>query len=91
MERDGHGRTRRPRNDRTTDCNNTGGLSKGSATYEGAAAGKYAMASTTDRDTYEGGHFTAMATLMADFDVDTWTPTTATPANDRGRRQPSAA
>ena len=42
---------------------------RGSATYKGAAAGKYAMASTT-ADTYEGGHFTAMATLMADFDAD---------------------
>ena len=41
---------------------------RGSATYKGAAAGKYAMASTTD-DSYEGGHFTAMATLMVDFDA----------------------
>jgi hypothetical protein len=45
-----------------------GGL-RGFATYNGAAAGKYAMASSTD-DTYEGGHFTAMATLMVDFDAD---------------------
>ena len=41
----------------------------GSATYKGAAAGKYAFASTSDA-TYEGGHFTAMATITADFDAD---------------------
>ena len=52
----------------------------GSATYKGAAAGKYAFASTSDA-TYEGGHFTAMATITADFDADL---TPATPANDRG-------
>jgi hypothetical protein len=55
-----------------------GGL-RGFATYNGAAAGKYAMASSTD-DTYEGGHFTAMATITADFDADL---TPATAANDR--------
>ena len=42
---------------------------RGTATYKGAAAGKYAVASTTDQS-YEGGHFTAMATITADFDVD---------------------
>ena len=42
---------------------------RGSATYKGAAAGKYAIASGA-ADSYEGGHFTAMATLMADFDAD---------------------
>ena len=42
---------------------------RGTATYKGAAAGKYAIPST-DADTYEGGHFTAMATIEADFDVD---------------------
>ena len=46
----------------------------GTATYEGAAAGKYALPNTAT-DTYEGGHFTARATLTADFDVDN------TPAN----------
>ena len=52
---------------------------RGTATYKGAAAGKYAIASTTDQS-YEGGHFTAMATIEADFDVDN-TPGDA--ANDR--------
>ena len=42
---------------------------RGDATYKGAAAGKYAMASAGE-DMYEGGHFTAMATLMVDFDAD---------------------
>ena len=42
----------------------------GSATYKGGAAGKWAIASTTD-DTTEGGHFTATATLTANFDADT--------------------
>ena len=42
---------------------------RGSATYSGAAAGKYATASTT-ADSYEGGHFTADATLTVDFDAD---------------------
>ena len=48
---------------------NTAGSERGSATYKGAAAGKYAMASTSD-DSYEGGHFTAMATLMVDLDAN---------------------
>ena len=39
---------------------------RGSATYKGAAAGKYALASDT-ADTYEGGHFTADAALMVEF------------------------
>ena len=42
----------------------------GSATYKGGAAGKYAMQSTTD-DSASGGHFTATATLMANFDANT--------------------
>ena len=42
---------------------------RGTATYEGAAAGKYATASTISA-AYEGGHFTADATLMVDFDAD---------------------
>ena len=42
---------------------------RGDATYTGAAAGKYAMASAAE-DMYEGGHFTATATLMVDFDAD---------------------
>ena len=40
----------------------------GSATYTGGAAGKWAIASTTE-DTTEGGHFTATATLGVDFDA----------------------
>ena len=42
---------------------------RGSATYSGAAAGKYAVASAT-ADSYEGGHFTADAMLMVNFDAD---------------------
>ena len=42
----------------------------GSATYTGGAAGKWAIASTTE-DTTDGGHFTATATLGVDFDVNT--------------------
>ena len=53
---------------------------RGSATYKGAAAGKYAIASTS-ADAHEGGHFTAMATLMMDFDADL-TPVAGDP-NDR--------
>ena len=41
----------------------------GTVTYEGGAAGKYALPSPTN-DTYEGGHFTAMATITADFDAE---------------------
>ena len=54
---------------------------RGAATYKGAAAGKYAMASSTD-DTYEGGHFTATATITADFDADT-SPLITPDDNDR--------
>ena len=43
---------------------------EGSATYKGGAAGKYAMQSTTD-DSASGGHFTASATLTANFDAST--------------------
>ena len=46
-----------------------GGDVRGAATYTGGAAGKYAMASAAE-DSYEGGHFTATATLMVDFDAD---------------------
>ena len=64
----------------TIDATNTAGDAfRGSATWKGGAAGQYALPSTTD-DTYEGGHFTAMATITADFDVDD-TPDTAD--NDR--------
>ena len=49
-----------------------------SATYKGAAAGKYAMQSTTD-DSASGGHFTAAATLTANFDAD---PNLAEEGND---------
>ena len=38
-------------------------------TYKGGAAGKFAMQSTTD-DSASGGHFTASATLTANFDAD---------------------
>ena len=40
----------------------------GSATYRGAAAGKYAILSTSD-DSASGGHFTAAAKLTANFDA----------------------
>ena len=43
---------------------------KGRATYKGAAAGKYAILSTSD-DSASGGHFTAAATLTANFDAST--------------------
>ena len=42
----------------------------GSATYKGGAAGKWAMQSTSD-DSASGGHFTATATLTANFDANT--------------------
>ena len=45
------------------------GSLKDSATYKGGAAGKWAMQSTTD-DSASGGHFTANATLTANFDAD---------------------
>ena len=41
---------------------------QGTATYEGAAAGKYTILDA-DADTAEGGHFTASAMLEANFDV----------------------
>ena len=43
---------------------------EGSATYKGGAAGKWAMQSTSD-DSASGGHFTAAATLTANFDANT--------------------
>ena len=46
----------------------------GSATYTGGAAGKYALASSTGGEN-DAGHFTARATLEADFDTDTITGT----------------
>ena len=42
----------------------------GRAAYTGGAAGKWAIASTTE-DRTEGGHFTATATLGVDFDANT--------------------
>ena len=54
---------------RRSEVSTTGTALRGSATYKGAAAGKYATASTIAA-TYEGGHFTAMATITADFDAD---------------------
>ena len=41
---------------------------QGTATYDGAAAGKYTILDA-DADTAEGGHFTASAMLEANFDV----------------------
>ena len=55
--------------DARTETSTAGTALRGSATYKGAAAGKYAIASLTS-DMHEGGHFTAMATLTADFDAD---------------------
>ncbi len=46
----------------------------GSATYTGGAAGKYALSSTTG-GTNEAGHFTARATLEADFNTEMITGT----------------
>ena len=42
---------------------------QGTATYQGGAAGKYALASSTG-GTNDAGHFTARATLEADFGDD---------------------
>ena len=47
----------------------------GTATYEGGAAGKYALSSTTG-GTNDAGHFTARATLEANFDTNTDADTT---------------
>ena len=55
----------------------------GSATYKGAAAGKYAMQSTID-DSASGGHFTANATLTANFDANADTSGEAANANELG-------
>ena len=63
-----------------TETSTLGTALRGSAAYKGAAAGKYALASAT-ADVYEGGHFTADATLMVDFDADN---DAATAGNQRG-------
>ena len=47
----------------------------GTAIYMGGAAGKYALASSTG-GTNDAGHFTAMVTLEADFNVNDGTDTT---------------
>ncbi|MCY4393573.1 MAG: hypothetical protein OXC10_00335 [Rhodospirillaceae bacterium] len=47
---------------------------RGSATYMGGAAGKYALYSSTG-GTNDAGHFTARATLEADFNTDMVTGT----------------
>ena len=52
-----------------TTANTLGSAERGAATYRGAAAGQYAIASAT-ADSYEGGSFTAMATLMVDLDAN---------------------
>ena len=49
-------------------------LAAGTATYVGGAAGKYALASSTG-GTNDAGHFTARATLEADFEDDMITGT----------------
>ena len=49
-------------------------LVAGSATYSGGAAGKYALSSATG-GTNDAGHFTARATLEADFEKDEVTGT----------------
>ena len=49
-------------------------LLNGSATYRGGAAGKYALSSSTGGDN-DAGHFTARATLEADFDTEMITGT----------------
>ena len=52
----------------TVDANTgTGAALKGTATYTGGAAGKYAIASQTENK-HSSGSFTATATLSADFD-----------------------
>ena len=50
------------------------GTLNGTATYMGGAAGKYALSSSTG-GTNDAGHFTARATLEADFNDDTITGT----------------
>ncbi len=55
----------------TTDVSD---LVAGSATYRGGAAGKYALSSATG-GTNDAGHFTARATLEADFEKDEVTGT----------------
>ncbi len=47
---------------------------RGTATYSGGAAGKYALSSSTG-GTNDAGHFTARATLQADFNDDMITGT----------------
>ena len=47
---------------------------RGTATYMGGAAGKYALSSSTG-GTNDAGHFTARATLEADFNADMITGT----------------
>ena len=58
----------------------------GSATYTGGAAGKWAIASTTE-DTTDGGHFTATATLGVDFDANTLPTMADAEANKNGRER----
>ena len=54
---------------------NSGGLNdlNGTATYMGGAAGKYALSSALPGGTNDAGHFTARATLEADFTNNTAT------------------
>ena len=52
-----------------TDAANTVTDLEGSATYSGGAAGKYALHSLGGANS-EAGHWTASASLMADFDVE---------------------
>jgi len=62
--------------DRGTDVDAAAGITalRGTATYMGGAAGKYALSSTTG-GTNDAGHFTARATLEADFNADMITGT----------------
>ena len=58
----------------TAPTTNITNLVAGSATYVGGAAGKYALSSSTG-GTNDAGHFTARATLQADFEDDEVTGT----------------
>ena len=58
----------------TAPTTNVTTLVAGSATYRGGAAGKYALSSSTG-GTNDAGHFTARATLEADFEKDEVTGT----------------
>ena len=54
----------------TTAYNDTFNGLTGTATYAGPAVGKFAIDNRPLGTTLEAGHFTAVATLVADFDMD---------------------